>query len=115
MFDTISNRKWDLTDAAIRRIDQRIRDLRRSDNNETDDDKEWYLDPMGLLLEAMRPKNYANVRDSAEQLLQIWMREGDQNWLCAACFKAYADDRREARNAGRNLMNGIRQMGRLKL
>ncbi len=102
--------KWNLTDTAIKRIEGRLADLRKEV-----DSTEWYFNPIDLLLRAMKPEDYARPRGAAEELIQIWIRDGKQGWLCSACFKSYALDRKELRQGGRDLMNGIRRMGRMKL
>jgi hypothetical protein len=104
----MSNQKWDLTDAAIKRIAARLAELK-------DGEKEWYGDPVKLLLEAMKPENYANPHRTAEELIQTWIALGQQKWLCTSFFKAYATDRSEAREATRNFLTGLEQMQGLGL
>ena len=109
----MKNRKWDLTDAAIKRIVKRVKDLRLDDTNENG--VEWYLDPVGLLLKAMEPENYVRPLEAAETLVHVWIRNGEQTWLCAGFFKAYASDRRNAREAGSRILQGFEDLKELGL
>lgn len=111
----MSNRKWDLTDAACKRINKRVNDLRRHETNNTDEFQDWYMNPMGLLLEAMKPENYARSESAAEELIEIWIRDGEQPWLCSSIFRQYRKERDELRVAGRNVMNGIAAFGEMNL
>jgi len=101
-------RKWELTDAAIKRIEKRIIKLRQ----ENDD---YCFEPWKLVLHAMKPENYAKPHDAAEGLIKYWMREGRMLGLCTQCFESYCYERKELREAGNNIMKGIRAFGRMKL
>jgi len=100
-------RKWSTTPAAEKRIKARLAAM------EIDYSNPWRL--WDHLLEAMAPENYAHPKEAAESLVERWIREGEMPVLCAGVFGLLCYERKQLRDAGRDLMDGIRAFGRLKL
>jgi hypothetical protein len=104
--------KWQISDAAMQRVQKRVVQAIVADK---DSSMRSTYRPWETLLEAMEPENFARPERASEGIVKRWMRDGELLGFCASCFEARCNERDELREAGRNLMNGIRAMGRLKL
>ena len=107
--------KWQMSEAAEKRIKARL-----SENIKNAFEKGGiYFQGCKAVLEAVEPEDFANPRAAAEGLIIKWIRASDEpKWIRAVCADAFDEmrnERKELREAGRDIMNGIRRFGRLKL
>lgn len=106
--------KWQMSEAAERHIKARL-----SENIKNAFEKGDYWQAWPMLLEAVESEDFAHPRDAAEGLIMKWIRASDEpKWvrsLCADVFDEMRSERKKLREAGRDIMNGIRRFGRMKL
>lgn len=93
--------KWELTDAAIKRIEVRL-----AENNFGIDDH----DAWSALLLAMKPEDYARPWRSAEVLTMKWIREGKHLFFCALLFERICSERRDLHEAASSVVRGLKRL-----
>ena len=104
--------RWQISDAALVRVEKRVAAAIKADVDST---MRSVRRPWETLLEAVKPEDFARPRSAAEGVVKRWIQEGKMLWFCSSCFEIRCREREELREAGNDLMNGIRAMGRLKL
>jgi hypothetical protein len=98
-----------LSDAAYKRITARVAAAIVEDDG-------MPRAPITTLLDAaIESENFARPRGVAVRIVERWIRDGIHPHLAADFFHNVVFERDELREAGRDLMNGIRAFGRLRV
>jgi len=98
--------KWQISEASIGRIRESV---------EAASFDEATGDPWGTLMRAVKAEDYASPRRVAEQIAVQWVRDGVLGHFCAYLFDSICHERNDLREAGSNIMDGIRSFGRMRL
>lgn len=105
----MSNFKYDLTDAAIGRVEKRIA------QGLLDENPTCHIDAHQRLRAALEPEHFHPKANAPQKIIAHWIREERMGWLCSQYFLETDRERVDLQEAGRNLMNGIRAFGRHRL
>lgn len=100
------NLKWDLSQAAIARIEKRIAEevLKNDDFARSPSSR--------ILWAAMADENFARPRSAFDALIAHWIREGKMSWLTADVYRETARDRDELREAGDDVVGALRMFAK---
>lgn len=104
----MANFKWSLTDAAVARIEKRIAEYI------ADSDVRDRLRADEIIRHAIEPENFRYERDVIAGLIDRWIHEGKLKWLTADYVRLTLRQNDEYRKAARDVMAGLRALGRLQ-